>query len=44
MERILRFNVDGQEITKDPTCDFTGIVPGTAGYITAEFVFSKEFS
>ena len=43
MERILRFNVDGQEITKDPTCDFTGIVPGTAGYITAEFVFSKEW-
>ena len=43
MERILRFNVNGQEITRDPTCDFTGMVPGSFGYITAEFNFSKEW-
>ena len=43
MERILRFNVNGQEITRDPTCNFAGMVPGTFGYITAEFIFSKEW-
>lgn len=43
MGRILSFNVDGQNITKDPTCDFTGLVPGTAGYVTAEFAFSKDW-
>ena len=43
MERILRFNVNGQKITKDPSCDFSGLIPGTSGYIKAEFIFSKEW-
>lgn len=41
--RILKFNVDGQIITKDPNCDFNNIVPGTKGYLKAEFIFSKEW-
>ena len=43
MERILRFKVDGQLIEKDPTCDFSGLTPGTNGYLTAEFNFSREW-
>lgn len=43
MERVLRFNVNGQVIEKDPTCDFTNLIPGTNGYLTAEFAFSKEW-
>ena len=41
--RVLRFNVDGQMIAQDPTCDFTGLVPGSKGYLLAEFSFSQEW-
>ena len=41
--RTLRFIVKGQSITQDPKCDFSGLVPGTEGYIQAEFSFSKEW-
>lgn len=41
--RILKFIVDGQEIKNDPNCDFNGLVPGTDGYLLAEFSFSKEW-
>lgn len=41
--RVLRFIVDGQTITKDPDCDFEGIVPGTEGYLKARFVCSEEW-
>lgn len=41
--RTLKFIVDGQIIKQDPECDFTGIVPGTIGYLKAEFSFSKEW-
>lgn len=41
--RTLKFIVNGQTITQDPTCDFTGLVPGTEGYLQAEFVFSPEW-
>lgn len=41
--RNLRFIVDNQIIRKDPTCDFSGLVPGSAGCVSAEFVFSKEW-
>ena len=41
--RTLRFIVEGQIIHKDPTCDFTGLVPGSNGYFTAKFTFSKEW-
>lgn len=42
--RILKFIVDRQIIKQDPHCDFTGIVPGTDGYLTAEFLFSPEWN
>lgn len=41
--RTLKFIVDGQSITKDPKCDFSGIISGTKGYLQAEFSFSKEW-
>lgn len=41
--RVLRFIVNDQFIEKDPNCDFSGLVPGTKGYLTAEFIFSKEW-
>lgn len=41
--RTLRFIVDGQIIRQDPRCDFTGLVPGSEGYLQAEFNFSKEW-
>lgn len=41
--RTLRFVVDAQKISPDPSCDFSGIVPGTAGYLHAAFEFSVEW-
>lgn len=41
--RTLRFTVDAQKISPDPSCDFSGIVPGTAGYLKAHFSFSSEW-
>lgn len=41
--RILRFNVEGQIIKQDPNCDFSGLVPGTEGYVQGEFSFSPEW-
>ena len=42
--RILKFKVDGQIISKDPDCDFDNLVPGTDGYLKAEFTFSNEWN
>ena len=41
--RTLRFIVDKQIIKQDPECNFDNIVPGTAGYLRAEFSFSDEW-
>lgn len=41
--RTLKFIITGQKITKDPDCDFSGIVAGTEGYLRAEFSFSEEW-
>lgn len=41
--RTLRFIVNDQIITQDPYCDFSGLVPGTEGYIQAHFSFSQEW-
>lgn len=41
--RILKFIVDGQIIKQDPSCDFAGLIPGTEGYLEAEFSFSPEW-
>lgn len=42
--RTLKFIVDDQIITQDPNCDFSGLVPGTEGYLKAEFSFSPEWN
>lgn len=42
--RTLRFVVRAQQISQDPGCDFSGIVPGTASYLQAEFSFSQEWT
>lgn len=41
--RTLKFIVDGQTITQDPKCDFSGLIPGSKGYLRAEFTFSSEW-
>lgn len=41
--RLLMFNVDSQHITKDPDCDFAGLVAGTRNYLKAYFSFSQEW-
>lgn len=42
--RTLKFIVEGQTIKPDPECDFSGLVPGTTGYLQAEFAFTKEWT
>ena len=42
--RLLKFKVDKQLIVQDPSCDFSGLVPGTEGYLRAEFSFSPEWA
>lgn len=42
--RILQFIVNGQKIEKNPSCDFSFIVPGSSGYLFAEFGFSDEWA
>lgn len=41
--RTLKFTVDAQSIRPSPGCDFSGLVPGTEGYLQAEFSFSPEW-
>jgi hypothetical protein len=41
--RILSFNVKNQIIEKDPSCDFSGLVAGTSGYLDAKFTFSADW-
>ena len=41
--RVLDFKVYRQTIECDPNCDFTGIAPGTRGYLSARFRFSTEW-
>lgn len=42
--RVLEFIVNGQIITKNPSCDFENLVPGTKGYLYAHFTFSHEWN
>lgn len=42
--RVLKFIVDDQTIRQDPSCNFSGLVPGTEGYLQAQFSFSKEWN
>lgn len=41
--RVLKFIVNGQTISQDPNCDFSGLFPNSNGYIQAKFSFSKEW-
>ena len=41
--RTLKFIIDDQIIKPDPNCDFDGLIPGTEGYLKAEFSFSPEW-
>lgn len=42
--RTLKFIVEDQIIKPDPNCGFHDLVPGTKGYLMAEFSFSKEWN
>lgn len=42
--RTLKFIVDGQILKPDPNCDFSDLVPGSGGYLRAEFSFSPEWN
>ena len=37
--RVLEFKVDRQTISKQPGCDFSGLVAGSNGYLRAKFNF-----
>lgn len=41
--RELKFIVTVQSIKKDPSCDFSCIVPGTEGYLKAVFAFDETW-
>lgn len=42
--RVLKFIVEGQILTVDPECNLDGLVPGSEGYLKAEFAFSPEWN
>lgn len=42
--RTLKFIIDGQIIKPDPSCDFSNLIPGSEGYLKAEFKFSPEWT
>ena len=41
--RTLVFNVKNQIIQKEPSCDFSGLVANTSGYLKAKFVLSDAW-
>jgi hypothetical protein len=41
--RTLCFNVKKQIIERDASCDFSGLVAGTSGYLDAKFSFSADW-
>lgn len=42
--RTLRFTINDLLLDKDSSCDFTGLVPGSKGYLKAEFDFSPGWN
>lgn len=42
--RTLIFAVSGQRIMQDPDSDFSGIFPGSEGYLKAQFLFDREWA
>ena len=43
MLRTLKFIIDKQVLKQDPKCDFNDLVPGSEGFIQAEFSFSSDW-
>lgn len=41
--RTLEFTANKQRLTRTPTCDFSGLVAGSVGYLRAKFYFSPEW-
>ena len=41
--RTLKFIVTGQNIKKNPKCDFGDLVAGSVGYLKAAFKFSNDW-
>lgn len=41
--KILKFDVNGQAITLNPESDTANLIPGTEGYVQAEFTFSSDW-
>lgn len=41
--RMLEFNVDKQQLTKTPGCDFGNLVAGSVGYLYAKFYFQEDW-
>ena len=41
--RSLQFIVNNQTVSEDPACDFSNLIPGSHGYLVADFEFSKEW-
>lgn len=41
--RTLVFNVKNQIIERDASCDFSGLVAGTDGYLAAKFLLSDDW-
>lgn len=42
--RTLVFTVKNQIIQRDISCDFSGLVAGTTGYLRAKFSFSEDWN
>lgn len=42
--RTLKFIVNKNTITQDPSCDFSGLFPGRNPDVRAEFTFSPEWN
>lgn len=42
--RTLEFKVNGQKLLKEKSCNFSGITPGSEGYLKAHFLFSPEWA
>lgn len=41
--RTIQFIVNKQTLSLDPACDVSDLVPGTKGYLLANFSFSSEW-
>ena len=44
MKRVLMFKATEQELIKDPSCSFEGVVSGTRGYLRARFSFDRAWN